>query len=122
MEGRVAALPQSNSSGAKFAFKVDHANVGKEVLDRFPKLIYLSWQDIPDVIPGQRWKFKAKLKRPYGSLNPHNFDFERWAFHQDFGASGSVRSGELLLDKDIAWLDFEMRMELARWHLRKKFN
>ncbi|WP_251368359.1 DNA internalization-related competence protein ComEC/Rec2 [Polynucleobacter sp. AP-Kolm-20A-A1] len=129
LEGRIAALPQSNSSGAKFAFDLDHANVGKETLDRFPKRIYLSWQpawrspqDIPDVIPGQRWKFKAKLKRPYGSLNPHTFDFERWAFHQDFGANGSVRSGELLEDQDIAWTDFELRMELARWHLRKKIQ
>lgn len=129
LEGRIAALPQSNASGAKFAFEIDHAKVGKETLDQFPKRVYLSWQpawrnprDIPEVIPGQRWKLKAKLKRPYGSLNPHAFDFERWAFQQDFGANGSVRSGELLEDQDIAWTDFELRMELARWHLRKKIQ
>lgn len=129
LEGRVAALPQSNSSGAKFAFEVDRANTGREGIGNFPSRIYLSWQPawrnpqaIPEVIPGQRWKFKAKLKRPYGSLNPYTFDFERWSFHQDFGASGSVRAGELLLDKDIAWTEFELRMELARWHLRKKIQ
>ncbi|QWD68797.1 DNA internalization-related competence protein ComEC/Rec2 [Polynucleobacter sp. VK25] len=129
LEGRVAALPQSNSSGAKFAFEVDSASSGKENLEHFPRRIYLSWQpawrnpqSIPQVIPGQRWKFKAKLKRPYGSLNPHTFDFERWSFHQDFGASGSVRNGELLIDKDIAWTEFELRMELARWLLREKIR
>jgi len=129
LEGRVAALPQSNSSGAKFAFEVDRAIAGKEIIQHFPKRIYLSWQpawrnpqEIPEVIPGQRWKLKTKLKRPYGSLNPYTFDFERWSFHQDFGASGSVRSGELLMNRDIAWLDFELRMELARWHLRKKIQ
>jgi len=129
LEGRVASLPQSNSSGAKFAFEVDRATSGTEVLNQFPGRIYLSWQpawrnpqEIPGVIPGQRWKLKAKLKRPYGSLNPYTFDFERWSFHQDFGASGSVRSGELLLDKDIDWTEFELRMELARWHLRKKIQ
>ena len=129
LKGRVAALPQSNSSGAKFAFEVDEAFSGKEALNPFPERIYLSWQPawrnpqaIPEVIPGQRWKIRAKLKRPYGSLNPHTFDFERWSFHQDFGASGSVRSGELLLDSDIAWTEFELRMELARWHLRKKIQ
>jgi len=117
LEGRVAALPQSNSSGAKFAFEVDRATSGKELLDNFPRRIYLSWQpawrnpqEIPEIIPGQRWKLKAKLKRPYGSLNPSTFDFERWSFHQDFGASGSVRSGELLMDKDIDWTEFELRM------------
>ncbi|WP_251373136.1 DNA internalization-related competence protein ComEC/Rec2 [Polynucleobacter ibericus] len=127
LEGRVAALPQSNSSGAKFAFEVDHAISGREALAQFPKKIYLGWQpawrnpqDIPEIIPGQRWKLKAKLKRPYGSLNSYTFDFERWSFHQDFGASGSVRSGELLNAKDIAWTEFELRIELTRWHLRKK--
>ena len=129
VKGRVVALPQSNSSGAKFAFQVDDIISGKEVLKRFPKRIYLSWQPawrnpqaIPEIIPGQRWRIKAKLKRPYGSLNPHTFDFERWSFHQDFGASGSVRSGELLLDKDIGWTEYELRMELARWYLRKKIQ
>lgn len=129
LEGRVAALPQSNSSGAKFSFEVDRASLGKERLEQFPRRIYLSWQpawrnpqEIPDIIPGQRWKFKSKLKRPYGSLNPYTFDFERWSFHQDFGASGSVRAGELLLDKDIAWTEIELRMELMRWHLRKKIQ
>lgn len=129
LEGRVAGLPQSNTASAKFAFEVDRAISGKEVLNLFPRRVYLSWQpawrnpqDIPSIIPGQRWKLKAKLKRPYGSLNPYTFDFERWSFHQDFGASGSVRSGELLLDKDIGWTEFELRMELARWHLRKKIQ
>ncbi|WP_216863981.1 DNA internalization-related competence protein ComEC/Rec2 [Polynucleobacter sp. MWH-Berg-3C6] len=123
IEGRVVALPQGNSAGAKFAFEID------ESVNHLPKRIYLSWQPawrnpqaIPEVAPGQRWRFKVKLKRPYGSLNPFTFDFERWSFHQDFGASGSVRSGELLLSKDIGLAEFELRMELARWSLRKKIQ
>jgi competence protein ComEC len=127
--GRVAALPQSSSSGAKFAFEIDEALSGKEELTEFPRKIYLSWQpawrnaqEIPEIIPGQRWKLKVKLKRPYGSLNPHTFDFERWAFHQNYGASGSVQSGELLIQKDIGFAEFELRMELARWALRQKIQ
>ncbi len=123
IEGRIAGLPQGDAQGAKFAFEVeDSANA-------LPSRIYLSWQPawknpqvIPEVVPGQRWRLKVKLKRPYGSLNPYTFDFERWSFHQDFGASGSVRSGELLLSKDIGITEFELRMELARWHLRKKIQ
>jgi len=129
IEGRVAALPQGNAEGAKFAFEIDQFLLGGEYLDQFPKRIYLSWQPawrnpepIPDLIPGQRWKFRVKLKRPYGSLNPHTFDFERWSFHQDFGASGSVRFGELISAKDIGFTEFELRMELARWGLRKKIQ
>ncbi|MBU3546919.1 DNA internalization-related competence protein ComEC/Rec2 [Polynucleobacter sp. MWH-Jannik1A5] len=129
LQGRVAALPQSNSSGAKFTFEVNEVSLGKEKLERFPKRIYLSWQPawrnpqaVPEIIPGQRWMFKAKLKRPYGSLNPYTFDFERWSFHQDFGASGSIRLGKLLVDQDISWAEIELRMELMRWNLRQKIR
>jgi competence protein ComEC len=129
IEGRVIALPQSSSVGAKFAFELNHLFIGKESIKSFPKRIYLSWQpawrseqEIPEIIPGQRWSFKVKLKRPYGSLNPYTFDFERWSFHQDFGASGSVKSAKLLKIKDIGIFEFELRMELARWQLRDKIK
>ncbi|QWD86222.1 DNA internalization-related competence protein ComEC/Rec2 [Polynucleobacter asymbioticus] len=129
LEGRVNALPQSSPGGAKFSFQVDRAFLGKEFIESFPPQVYLSWQpawrnpqDIPQVIPGQRWEFKVKVKRPYGSLNPHTFDFERWSFHQDFGASGSVRSGKLLLEKDIGLTEFALAMEYQRWKLRQKIQ
>jgi competence protein ComEC len=129
LEGRVNALPQSSSSGAKFSFEVDQAFLGQERIESFPPQVYLSWQPawrnpqkVPEVIPGQRWKFKVKIKRPYGSLNPHTFDFERWSFHQDFGASGSVRSGELLLEKEIGLAEFSLAMEYQRWKLRQKIQ
>ncbi|SNX28272.1 competence protein ComEC [Polynucleobacter meluiroseus] len=129
IEGRVNALPQSNASGAKFAFAVDRAFVRRELVNDFPKQVYLSWQPawrnpeaIPEVIPGQRWLFKVKLKRPYGSLNPHTFDFERWSFHQNFGASGSIKSGELLKGKDIGLFELALGMEYRRWQLRKKIQ
>lgn len=129
LEGRVAALPQSDSSGAKFAFEISKILNGNEVVERFPKQIYLSWQPawrnpepIQNIIPGQCWRFMAKLKCPYGSLNPYTFNFERWAFHKDFGESGSVRSGELLLEQGIAWADVGLRMEVSRWRLRQKIQ
>ena len=129
IEGRVAALPQSSSTGAKFAFEIDHLFSGNSEVSNFPRRVYLSWQpawrstqEIPEIIPGQRWKLKVKLKKPYGSLNPYTFDFERWSFHQDFGASGSIRSGELLKASDIRLTEFELRMELARWKLREKIK
>lgn len=129
IDGRVIALPQSSSSGAKFAFEVDNLYLGIDRISDFPKRIYLSWQpawrgggEIPQIIPGQRWKLKVKLKRPYGTLNPYTFDFEQWAFHQDFGASGSVKNGELLAPHDIGSTEFELQMELARWKLRDKIR
>lgn len=127
IEGRVIALPQSSPQSAKFAFEISCLSSRNSECIRQPKRVYLSWQPawrnsekIPVVKPGQRWMLLVKLKRPYGTLNPHTFDFERWAFHQDFGASGSVKTGQLLMDKDIRFAEFALRMELARWHLREK--
>jgi competence protein ComEC len=129
IEGRVNALPQNLASGAKFSFAVDRAFLGSNSIDPFPNQVYLSWQpawrnpeNIPEIIPGQRWRFKAKIKRPYGSLNPHTSDFERWSFHQDFGAGGSVRSGELITPQEIGFTEFSLAMEYQRWKLRQKIN
>ncbi len=123
------ALPQSSPAGAKFSFEVDQAFLGKGLIESFPPQVYLSWQPawrnpqaVPEVIPGQRWELKVKIKRPYGSLNPYTFDFERWFFHQDFGASGSVRSGKLISEKDIRFTEFTLAMEYQRWKLRQKIQ
>jgi len=129
IEGRVIGLPQGGEAGAKFAFEINQLLLKGENKLQFPHQIYLSWQPawrsrqiIPEMIPGQRWNLKVKLKRPYGSLNPHTFDFERWSFHQNFGAIGSVKSGELLRVKDIGLTEFALQMELARYKLRKKIK
>ena len=129
IEGRVNSLPQGNASGAKFSFSVERMLFAREAVIDFPERIYLSWQpawrnpeDIPEIVPGQRWKLQVKLKQPYGSLNPYTFDFERWSFHQNYGANGSVRSGELISKKDIGVTEFPLAIELQRWNLRKKIQ
>ena len=129
IEGRVNALPQSNPRGAKFSFAVNQAFLGQEEILVFPRQIYLNWQpawrnpqNIPEIIPGQLWRFKVKIKRPYGSLNPYTFDFERWSFHQDYGAIGSVRTGELITSREIALTEFSLGMEYQRWKLRQKIE
>ena len=118
VEGRVVGLPQGGEAGAKFAFEITKMFLKGESKAQFPHQIYLSWQPvwrshqiIPEIIPGQRWNLKVKLKRPYGSLNTYTFDFERWSFHQNFGASGSVKSGKLLRTNDIGI--FELR---CKWN------
>ena len=123
--GRVDALPQGNTHGVRFAFELEELSA-REKIAAFPRRVYLSWSPawkstntVPEIIPGQRWKLKVKLKQPYGLLNPHTFDFERWAFQQDYGATGSIRSGQLLDANAIGILDFRLSMERRRWQLRE---
>ena len=47
----------------------------------------------------------VKLKRPHGNLNPGGFDYERWLFTQNVGATGYVRPNPkpVLLGRASAW-------------------
>ncbi len=130
VEGYVDALPQGDEKGARFSFVIERYLKAELNALSLPRKVYLSWQApwrsqqaIPVIKPGQVWQLQIKLKRPHGSLNLHGFDFERWLFQYGYRASGSVRSGELLIEKTatLPWSFFTM-IERQRWHLRDKIQ
>ncbi|MBV5290986.1 MAG: DNA internalization-related competence protein ComEC/Rec2 [Curvibacter lanceolatus] len=43
-------------------------------------------------VPGQRWRFTARLKRVHGARNPGGFDYELWLWEQGILATGWVRA------------------------------
>lgn len=93
-------LPQQDERRTRFDFKVT------ESAQKLPSNMRLSWY-FPEqpVKSGQCWSFMVKLKRPQGSLNPGGFDYERWLFTQDVGATGYVRPSPkpVLLGRVSAW-------------------
>lgn len=64
------------------------------------KKLRLSWynQDL-DLVPGQIWQLRVKLRRPRGSVNPGGFDYQAWLLRQGISATGYVR-GEYRPDAD----------------------
>lgn len=87
IEGRVTGLPDYDDRKVKFDFLVT-----KPVED-FPKKIRLSWYFPKEIIKtNQTWALTVKLKRPHGLFNPHGFDYEKWLFTQNIGATGYIRS------------------------------
>jgi competence protein ComEC len=50
------------------------------------------------VLPGERWRFTVRLKRPHGAWNPHGFDAEAWWLERGVRATGWVRPGGVRLD------------------------
>jgi competence protein ComEC len=98
--GIVVDLPQQDERRTRFDFRVT------ESAQQLPSNIRLSWY-FPDqsVKSGQRWSFMVKLKRPHGNLNPGGFDYERWLFTQNVGATGYVRPNPkpVLLGRASAW-------------------
>ncbi len=63
----------------------------QDQLQQFSGKLKLSWYaDAPQLIPGEKWQLKVKLKRPHGFMNPGGFDYEGWLFGRGIGARGYV--------------------------------
>lgn len=114
IKGKVLDLPQrvGGVAGAdwRFVFAPDAAQfAGKSV--NVPPRLQLSWYanaKLPDLptaglAAGQRWQFTVRLKPVHGSINPHGFDYELWAFERDIRASAYVRSADLLAPAPQGW-------------------
>ena len=110
LTGVVASLPQRFERGERFVFDVESAQPSAAIV---PRRIVLAWYHAGDesgadsqasgvartVLPGQRWRFTARLKRPHGNANPHGFDYEAWLLERNIRATGSIRGdGERLAD------------------------
>lgn len=61
---------------------------------RLPIKLKLSWYQELEILPGQIWQLKVKLKRARSSFNPDSFDYETWLYANGYGAVGYVRKGQ----------------------------
>ena len=92
--GVINDLPQSNARGERFMLDVERVitsnapNLKRIQLTRYwPR----KGERIPTVRAGERWQFTVRLKRPYGTHNPHGFDVEAWMLERGIAGSGYVR-------------------------------
>ncbi|OUR82926.1 DNA internalization-related competence protein ComEC/Rec2 [Cycloclasticus sp. 46_120_T64] len=85
--GEVLDLPLQNARVTRFLFQPTSAIAG------FPKRVRLNWYGSAETLrSGDTWQLLVKLKRPHGLANPHGFDYEKWLFQQQIGATGYVRN------------------------------
>ncbi|MBI3935867.1 MAG: DNA internalization-related competence protein ComEC/Rec2 [Betaproteobacteria bacterium] len=96
--GVVAGLPQPYQRSLRFEFDVERVLTPEA---RVPRRIVLSWwgsparedrpATFPDLHAGERWRLTVRLRRPYGTANPHGFDYEAWLLERGIRATGYVR-------------------------------
>lgn len=87
IEGIISNLPEQDAHHARFEFSITQAPQG------VPQKLRLSAYSVKQTLKaGQHWAFSVKLKRPHSTFNPDGFDYERWLFEQNIGATGSVRN------------------------------
>ena len=102
--GTIDSLPFQVVEGQRFNFAVEQVEADRmnaEEQKQFPKKLSLSWYlngaVLPNtsaaiVRPGERWRFKVRLKRPHGTANPDGFDYEVWLLEQGIRATGAIRN------------------------------
>jgi competence protein ComEC len=103
--GVVAELPHRNEAGLRFRFDTESAQLGPREVVLPPRLL-LGWygaadadgatdaqRQLPELRPGERWRFALRPKAPHGNVNPHGFDYELWLWEQGVQATASVRTG-----------------------------
>jgi len=92
--GVVSDLPQTNARGERFVLDIERVlTPNAPHLHRIQLARYWPRKGAhnPTVQAGERWQFTVRLKRPYGTHNPHGFDLEAWMLERDIAASGYVR-------------------------------
>jgi len=98
--GVVASMPQPQERGERFEFDVERVlTPGARVPRHISLASYtesFNHTESPQADPsvfhaGERWRLTVRLKQPHGTLNPHGFDFEAWAFERNIRATGYLR-------------------------------
>lgn len=127
--GVVSGLPQINAGKVRFQFDVEQVLTPQAYV---PGRISLSWYKnrtslagsaaLPHLKAGERWQITVRLKRPHGNVNPHAFDYERWALERNLRASGYVRDAvdNVRLDDRASGLTYGI--ERLRQEIQARFG
>jgi competence protein ComEC len=100
--GQVVSLPRTSAmpgdvSRQRFEFQVESIAPAR---CSGPQHLLLSYYGTQAIIPGQRWHFSARLKKPWGLANPGSANMQAWFALSGIDAVGSVGSGKALLLQD----------------------
>ncbi|OUM26967.1 DNA internalization-related competence protein ComEC/Rec2 [Pseudomonas putida] len=100
LEGRVVGLPARTAQGVRFELEAAHSRRAE-----LPQRLQLSWFDGPPLRAGEQWRLAVTLQRPAGLLNPHRPDREAQLLARRVGATGTVKTGQLLASVTGGWRD-----------------
>jgi len=90
IEGTVVSLPRRRDEMLEFRFSPAQRKI-------LPETLLVRWfREWPDVAIGQRWLLELRVQPPWGVVNFHGSDRERWSFAEGIGARASVRNGTLV--------------------------
>lgn len=88
--GEVISIPRTGRRSTRFDFQITNF---QDMQIGWRGRVRLSWyHPLHELIPGQVWALRIKLKPAHGFANPGGFDYERWLFSRGIAATGYVRN------------------------------
>lgn len=94
LTGVITSVPQDRPGRSRFRFAIDKLRDARGRAHPVPGPVLLSWYAPPPrLVPGQRWRLRVKLKRPWGFMDPGVRDYEAWLYQQGIRATGYVIRG-----------------------------
>lgn len=138
--GRIQGLPEQDESRLRFNLRVTSAATATGQLipaADFPAKLQLSWYQyqyqrsgsksaLPELVIGDEWQMRVRLKRPRGFVNPAGFDYQAWLLRQGIGATGYVlehRANQRIIATETqfsfdGWIN-QQRYQLQQWILAR---
>ena len=130
--GRVQSMVQRQDVGLRFRFEVEEARLQGAPVPLQGR-VYLGWyaasaRDTDAVdpgvgawpVPGERWRFRVRLKAPHGHINPGGFDYELWLWEQGIRATGYVRQARGDPPPERLGATWQHPVEWARQQVRER--
>ncbi len=117
VQGQIVSMIQGlSNNGRRFLFKPDWQQIALDKQE-MPKLLRLGWyQQAPQLLPGQYWQLRFRLKQPFGFSNPGGFDYEGWLFQNSIRATGYIRlstDNQFLGQTEGQWVN-RIRQEIQK--------
>ncbi|MBA6412124.1 DNA internalization-related competence protein ComEC/Rec2 [Parahaliea sp. F7430] len=113
VQGRIISLPRvtvfrEQQRQQRFEFAVEHLS---PAYCSAPKRLLLAYYGDADLLPGERWQFELRLKRPWGMVNPGSFNMQSWFASSGIHATGSVRKATAVkLPSSLSLANFHHRV------------
>ncbi len=114
IRGVVSRLPEYRQGMVRFSFEVDQYS--PEIPGVNLKSLQLSWYNPEaEIIPGQAWQLRVRLKPPRGLMNPGASDYETQLFANRVNGRGYILSARLSRE---AGAGNRFRIEYLRYQVR----
>ena len=109
LSGQVVSLIERKDRLARFVFAASTIEGLGDTIEGDWR-IRLSWQDAPDLHPGDAWRFAVRVRAAHGYASPGAWDYEGWLYWQGIRYSGYVSA-----DGPAQALDRSPCCFLQRW-------